>query len=152
MDKLQLLGFLLQDLRDSHGPEEEDLGPAILRETTKIFALMIEHGHLSRTMFDLAGLNDASDNYDVPERYSEYQTTNYPIAFVVFAQTFAEWLVANDARDQLDLVDVIDMIRETSWLRIRIDGQDRGLRVVVRSSKGAAARFREEAFVDHRSQ
>jgi hypothetical protein len=120
MDKFELLGFLLQDLRDSHGPDEEDIGPAILRETTKIFQLMIQHGHLSRDMFDLTGIHDPRGKYSVPKRYSQYQTTNYPVTYVVFADSFASWLLGKDKRERLGLIDLITMIKEWSWLDIEI--------------------------------
>jgi hypothetical protein len=44
MDKYELLGFLLHNLRNDHGPDEEDIDAPRLRETTKIFELMVRHG------------------------------------------------------------------------------------------------------------
>lgn len=41
MDKYELIGFLLQDLRDDRESDEEDIGPALLRETTKISSYKI---------------------------------------------------------------------------------------------------------------
>ena len=41
MNKIELIGFLLQDLRDDHEPDEEDLSLALCRETSKIFELVI---------------------------------------------------------------------------------------------------------------
>lgn len=140
MDKFELLGFLLQDLRDDHGPDEEDIGPAILRETTKIFELMMRHGHLSRDMFDLTGIDDPRGQYCVPKRYSAYQTTNYPITFVVFADKFADWLLGKDKRERLRLIDLIAMIKEFSWLQIDIVTQAKGSLVTVSSENYADVR------------
>ena len=147
MDKFELLGFLLQDLRDNHGPDEEDIGPAILRETTRIYDLMIQHGHLSREMFDLAGIKGPRGKYSIPKRYSQYQTTNYPITFIVFADHFADWLLGKDPRDRLELIDLIVMIKESSWLRIKIEPQVEGSFVTVSSADHASAKFSEQVLV-----
>jgi hypothetical protein len=147
MDKFELLGFLLQDLRDSHGPDEEDIGPSILRETTRIYQLMIEHGHLTRDMFDLSGIRDLRGRYAVPKRYSRYQTTSYPITFVVFSDTFADWLLGKDERERLDLIDLIAMIKDRSWLEIEIVPQDQGTLVTVRSDENDPQQFNEKVLV-----
>lgn len=135
MDKFELLGFLLQNLRDDHRPDEEDLGPALLRETTKIFELMIRHGHLSRDMFDLPGIGDPRARHSVPKRYSDYQTTNYPITFVAFADTFADWLLGKDERERLELIDLIAMVKEFSYLQIDVVKQVKGWLVTVSSEE-----------------
>ncbi len=149
MDKYELLGFLLQDLRDNHGPDEEDLDPAILRETTKILGLMVQHGHLSRDMFDTTGIGNAKDTFGVPKRYRTYQTTNYPITFVVFADDFAHWLVGTDARKRLELVDLIKMIKECSWQRIKIVPKPHGSLVIVRSEKHSTLKFNERVLLEN---
>ena len=147
MNEFELLGFLLQDLRDNGETDEEDIGPAILRETTKIYELLIEHGHLSRNMFDVTGVDDPTRKHSVPKRYSHYQTTNYPINFVVFAAAFADWLLGKDKRERLQVIDLIAMIQELSPLQIEIALQARGSLVTVRSSKHHPQRFSEKVLV-----
>jgi len=146
MDKFELLGFFLQDLRDNHGPDEEDIDNAILRETTKIFDLLIHHGYLSRDMFELAGIDGRRGGHVVPKRYSKYRTTNYPITFVVFANCFEDWLLTKDARERLTLIDVVEMIRDS--LRIKVASGIDGAVVTVRSEKFSEPKFHEVAFVE----
>ena len=147
MDKYELLCWLLQDLRDNPEPDEADIGPAILRETTKIDELMIQHGHLTRDMFDLTGISDPSGEASVPRRYAHYQTTNYPITFVVFAESFAEWLLGKDDRERLSLVDLIEMFKETSWLQVKITSQVHSSLVVVRTQKHSTHKLHEQVLV-----
>lgn len=132
-DKYELLGMLLQNLRDDHEPDEWDLKPAILRETTRIFELMINHDHLNRDMFDLTGLDASDGKNPSPEPYAEYQTTNYPVSFTSFAWDFEKWLTGKDDRERLNLMDLIAMIQEYSWLDIKIVRKSKGSLVVVRT-------------------
>ena len=147
MNEFELVGFLLQDLRDNRESGEEDIGPAILRETTKIYELLIEHGHLTRDMFDVTGVDDPRRKHSVPKRYSPYQTTNYPINFVVFAAAFADWLLGRDKRERLEVIDLIAMIQELSLLQIEIVPQARGSLVTVRSSEHHSQRFSEKVLI-----
>jgi hypothetical protein len=39
---------------------------------------------------------------------------------VVFADRFTDWITGNDNRDRLDLTDLIEMIKEFSWLKIKV--------------------------------
>ena len=147
MDKFELLGFMLKDLRDNREPDEEDIGPAILRETTRIYELIIRHGHLSRDMFDLSGIYDPRGKYCVRRRYSPYQTTNYPCNFGGFAGEFEEWLLGKDKRSRLELIDLIAMIKGWSLLQIEVVPQTRGLLVTVRSVEQDPDKVSEQVLV-----
>lgn len=149
MNKLELFGFLLQDLRDNRNLDQEDIGPAILRETTKIYGLLIEHAHLSRDMFDVAGVDDPPRKYYVPKRYSQYQTTNYPVSFVGFAATFEDWLLGKDNRERLKVIDLIVMIQEWSQLEIEIVQQSQGSLVTVRSAGHRLQALSEQVLVSN---
>ncbi|WP_316358593.1 hypothetical protein [Devosia sp.] len=117
MNNLKLLGRLLQNLRDNRDDDEADIGPALLRETSKIFQLMVRHGQLSRDMFDPSEIYDPRYTYSVPKKYSGYQTTNYPASFVGFANEFGDWLIGIDQRNTLEMSDLIMMINTYSPLR-----------------------------------
>jgi hypothetical protein len=146
MNENQIIGLLLQDLRDNRQPDEEDLSLPLCRETSKIFDLIVNHGYLTRNMFDTT---DIGDDCDVDERYAQYRTTNYPITYVAFANQFSEWLLGDDKKERVDLLDLILMIKEFSWLRIKIVSRPSGFLVVVRNTKYSEFTFEERAFISH---
>lgn len=147
MDKLEMLGFLLQDLRDNHDDDEEDIGAELLRETTRIYALVVKYGHISRDMFDLAGICDPHECDPLPLQYAVYNSTNYPACFVAFAYWFADWLTGKDGPDTLDVLELIQMIKQYSWLRIQVSAQETGTRITVRSPKFSPRNFRSYVFI-----
>lgn len=149
MDKFELLGWLLQNLRDDHEPDEADIGPALLRETTKIYELMIKHDHLTRDMFDLTEICDRGGEASIPEPYAQYRTTSYPITFVCFAGIFEDWLTGKDRRERLELMDLIAMIREFSWLDINIVPKSKGALVVVRTQKHSTDKLYEQVLASN---
>ncbi|MBX9453218.1 MAG: hypothetical protein KL801_15525 [Mesorhizobium sp.] len=111
MKKLDLLGNLLQSLRQERNLGRGDMTPALFRVLSEIHKNMVHHGYLTRRMFAYDDLNDP--HFGVPEHYSHYQTICVPDAYLLFGWAFQRWLTGDDGRERLEFADLLTMIQES---------------------------------------
>lgn len=111
MNKLELLGYLIQALRQDRNLGQDDMSPALFRVLSEIHKNMVQHGYLSRRMFKYDDLDDPQ--FAVPDRYSKYQTICVPETYLLFGWAFERWLTGDDRRERLEFVDLLAMLEKS---------------------------------------
>lgn len=116
MNKLELLGYLIQAMREDRSADEEDMGLTMFRILSEIHMNMIKHGYLMRSMFAHEGLDDP--NFGVAKRYAKYQTITVPSSYLIFGLEFARWLKGEDARERLEFADLLQMMEKCLFVEV----------------------------------
>jgi hypothetical protein len=66
---------------------------------------------------------------------------------VVFADQFTDWITGSDNRYRLELIDLIEMIKEFSWLKIKVIRRRTSHVVTVHSGLSEVVGFSEHVVI-----